>query len=304
VSPRTFERYQEIVKRRWISALGSRHLAQLTASDIKNVETDWLKTGREDKTGGLSARTVRHFHWVLTSALDEAVTLRLMPHNPARQVKPPRPQNKPIVWLEPHQLASLIEATAGERLHIPVLLAATAGLRRGEVLALKWANVDIGQGWLSVTHSLEQTKVGGLRQKSPKSGAGRTIALPTMTVEALQEHAIKQKRERLKRGPSYQDNDLVCPNTIGTYWEPRNLSRAFHAFIAKNNLPPVTFHGLRHTHFTHLLKQGVHPKVASERAGHSSISITLDVYSHAIPNMQRDAADLIDDLMRGIGSKK
>lgn len=198
----------------------------------------------------------------------------------------------------------LIEAAAGRRIYAPTLLAATAGLRRGEILALKWSNVDLNAGTVCVMHALEQTKAGGLRIKMPKSGAGRIIALPSMTVAALREHATAQKRDRLKRGKEFHNNDLVCPNTIGTFWDPRSVSRAFKLLVDKLDIPPVTFHGLRHSHISHLLQEGVHPKVASERAGHSSVSVTLDVYSHAIPDMQKDAAARIDELLRSLELRK
>jgi len=303
VSPRTFERYDEIVRQRWMPALGKRRLSELTALDIKRVETQWLTEGRADKTGGLSARTVRHFHWVLTNALDEAVRLRLLARNPARDVRPPKPQRKPIVWLAPKELAALIAASSETRVHIPVLLAATAGLRRGEVLALKWGNVDLSAGTITVAHSLENTQARGLQIKPPKSGKARTVALPALAVDALKEHATAQKKQRLKLGQKYKNFDLVCPDTRGGYWHPRNMSRVFSALVGEADIPKVTFHGLRHTHLTHLLQEGIHPKVASERAGHSSVAVTLDVYSHAIPDMQRDAADRIDDLIGGLTKK-
>jgi len=173
------------------------------------------------------------------------------------------------------------------------------GLRRGEFLALRWANVSFTSGILRVVETIEITREYGLRIKPPKSESGiRTLALPKIVSEILRAHRIIQMEERLQTGPDWSDNDLVCPNTKGRHWHPRNFHRAYRDLMNALDLPYVSPHELRHTHFTHLLQANVHPNIAKERAGHSSVAITMDIYSHVMPNMQEEAARKIDDVLR------
>lgn len=170
-------------------------------------------------------------------------------------------------------------------MYVPVLVAATTGLRRGEVFGLRWKDIDLEESVLSVSQALEQTR-SGLRFKAPKTARGRrTISLPSITVEQLREHRVEQAKERLALGLGKHSQDLVFTEVDGA---PVNIERVLRKFSQKVGvlgLPLVTFHGLRQTHITNLLKAGVHPKIASERAGHASISITLDTYSHVVPGM-------------------
>ncbi|MCP4377573.1 MAG: site-specific integrase [bacterium] len=177
---------------------------------------------------------------------------------------------------------------------MPALLAVTTGLRRGEILGLRWSDVDLAAGTLTVQQSLEQIK-DGLRFKSPKTHRSRrSLALPAMTVEALRSHRASQAEERLALGVAWEEHGLVCPRPAGAPWAPDTLSTAFAAFVRGSGMKPFRFHDLRHSHATHLLRAGVHPKVVSERLGHSSVGITLDTYSHVLPGMQQDAVRLID----------
>ena len=298
VSTRTYERYQEIVDDRLIPALGSARLSELHPLHIQETYASWLKEGRMDGKGGLSPRTVLHFHKVLYQALEQAVGWHLLTRNPCRDARAPKPRAPQIVTLSAEELVTLIDRASGTRLYVPILLAGTAGLRRGEILGLQWDDIDFDAPLLRIDRSLEQTK-NGLALKPPKTARGsRTITLPEIAIDGLRQHMVEQKKARLKLGKKYTDMGLVCPCTKGTFWEPRNMSRAFKRLIDTADLPPVTLHGLRHSHITHLLKANVHPKIASERAGHSSVAITMDVYSHAVPDMQREAAEKIDEMMR------
>jgi integrase len=299
VSARTHELYQEIVDDRLIPALGSARLSELHPLHIQETYSSWLKEGRVDGKGGLSPRTVLHFHKVLYQALEQAVKWHLLTRNPCRDARAPKPRAPHIITLSVDELVTLIDRVLGTQLYIPILLAGTAGLRRGEILGLKWGDIDFDASLLRVNRSLEQTKK-GLLLKPPKSarGGARTITLPKITVDGLRQHLVEQKKDRLRRGKEYVDLGLVCPCTKGTFWNPRNMSRVFKRLIDSTDLPPVALHGLRHSHITHLLKANVHPKIASERAGHSSVAITMDVYSHAVPDMQREAAEKIDEMMR------
>jgi integrase len=196
--------------------------------------------------------------------------------------------------LDEDETASLLSLLGESRLYMPVMLAVTTGLRRGELLALRWANIDLATGTITVVQSLEQTKE-GLRFKSPKTHRSRrSIALPAITVEALRSHRVNQAKERLSLGPVYVDHDLVCPRPGGAPWPPDMFSTAFAAFVRRSGMKPFRFHDLRHSHASHLLRAGVHPKIVSERLGHSTVGITLDTYSHVLPGMQKDAVRLLD----------
>lgn len=303
VSPKTFERYGEIVRHHLSPTLGRHQLRALRADHVQEAWTKALASGRRDGKGGLSARTVVHMHRVLSEALDQAVRSRKLSANPmaGKAVRPPRPEETEIEVLTDDELATLLRGAASHRLYRPTLLAATTGMRRGEVLALRWRDVDLAGASLKVTQSLEITKADGLRFKEPKSRAGRRpIALPAMTVEMLRKHRAAQAERRLQLGPIYSGElDLVFAKDDGQPIDPRSFSKEFGALVARiDGLPAITFHGLRHTHITQLLDAGVNPKVVSERAGHATIAITLQVYGHVLKGRQEAVAGIVDAAIR------
>ena len=298
VSRKTFERYNEIVEKHLIPAFGGLKLSALRPVHIQREWGKAQQSGRRDGKGGLSAQTIQHHHRVLSLALTYAVRLQLLSTNPAKGVVPPRVERREIAVFSDSELAALLKAIQGTRLYMPVLLASTTGLRRGEVFGLRWQDVDLENATLSVVQALEQTK-SGLRFKAPKtSRSRRKISLPELTVEALRVHKGQQAGERLALGQGKDPDDLVFTDLDGTRVNMERVSRKFSEKVRRLGLPRVTFHGLRHTHLTQLLRTGVHPKIASERAGHSSVSMTLDTYSHVIPGMQEDAAKKVDMAMR------
>lgn len=218
----------------------------------------------------------------------------LLARNPADAVEPPQPVHQEMQVLDETETATLLGEIENSRLYVPVLLAITTGLRRGEILGLRWSDVDLIKGSVMVVSSLEQT-VEGLNLKSPKTHRSRrAVALPPLAVDALRTHRAEQAAERLAIGSNYNDNGLVCPAPGGSPWRPDVFSASFTKAIRRMDIRQVRFHDLRHSHATHLLRAGVHPKVVSERLGHSSVGITLDTYSHVLPGMQQDAVKLID----------
>lgn len=299
VSPKTFERYAEIIRKHLIEAFGRQPLAKLHPLQIQAYYSDALKTGRRDGKGGLSALTVLHHHRVLKDALKQAVHWRLIAISPADAVQPPRPSEREMTVLDEKQTAALLSGAETSPLYVPILLAATTGMRRGEILALRWKDVDLDAGTVAVCQSLEQTKEGGLRFKQPKTKRGRrVVALPSLAVHALRSHKVQQAKLRLQLGAVYEGHDLVCAQPDGNLLAPGALTAGFKRLVTKLKLPPVRFHDLRHTHASQLLRQGVHPKVVSERLGHATIGITLDTYSHVMPGMQKEAAKRIDTALR------
>jgi integrase len=273
-------------------------LNKLKPAQISEAYIRALAGGRRDaKDGGLAPRTVGHMHRVLKQALSKAVRWELLSRNPADSVDPPKVEWKPVQTYDLPQTADVIETFRGRPLFIPVLLAALCGLRRGEICALRWKNVDLAGRQLSVVESLEQTKT-GLRFKSPKSGKGRTVALSETVVDELWAYRACRAQEMLRLGVGLSDEDLVIAHKDGSQIAPIYISQQWARLIAKTALARLRFHDLRHAHATHMLANGVHPKIASERLGHSKVSITLDLYSHVIPGMQADAAATVDAALK------
>jgi len=298
VSKKTAERYGEICRQHLIPALGHHKLSKLNSLHIEAYYAEAIRAGRCDGKGGLSPRTVLQHHRVLRMALQKAVRINAIARNPAGLVDAPRFEKKEMVVLDEDQLASLLNAADGTSLYIPVLIAATTGMRRGEVLALRWCDVYLDRGAVAVVRSLEQI-IGGLNFKEPKTEHGRrSIALPSVTIDALRQHKVKQAQQRLQLGLGRDDDGLVCARHDGAPRSPQSLTKEFNRLIAKLDVPKITFHGLRHSHATQLLGAGIHPKVAQERLGHSTIATTMDLYSHVTESMQEDAATRIDTIFR------
>jgi integrase len=230
---------------------------------------------------------------VLKQALKQAVRWELINRNPADAVDPPKVERTKMNTLDVPQTAELLDALRGQRVFIATVLAALCGLRRGEIAALRWRSVDLNAGSLSVIQSAEQTKA-GVRYKEPKSGRGRNVALSASVIDELKAWRVQQARELLQLGTRPTGETLICTTAAGDGIQPNSLTHEFLKAIDATALPRVRFHDLRHAHATHMLAAGVHPKVASERLGHSKVGITLDLYSHVMPGMQADAVSLVD----------
>jgi integrase len=298
VAPRTHERYAEIARKNIAPFIGSVLLTKLQPATISEAYARALAEGRRNREGGLSPRTVGHMHRVLRQCLKQAVTWNLLNRNPADSVEPPKVERKKMRTLNADEAVALLEAVRPTRMFIPVLLALTCGMRRGEIVALRWRSVDLSNAQLSVAGSTEQTRK-AVREKETKSGKDRTIALTGLAVEELRKHKIRQAEELLKLGIRQSDATYVVAQADGSLLKPNSLTHEFARFMKDKSMPPrVRFHELRHSHATHMLSSGVHPKVAQERLGHSSIAITLDLYSHVIPGMQEDAVARVDDALR------
>lgn len=298
VSPKSHERYSEIVNNFLVSELGALPLQKLAPSDIQKVYTKWATEGRRDrKPGGLSPRTRRHIHRILKSALNRAVEQQILARNPADAFKKrlPKVERREMTTLTVEQSQRLLAAIKHTRVYWPVLIALATGMRRGEVLALRWRNLDLEHSTVRVVESLEQTKTGGLRFKSPKTEKTRAITLPGFAVEELRRLKREQAQDLLKLGVRQAGATLLCARADGEPHQPRSLTHEFTYLVGRfKDLPRVRFHDLRHSHATQLLRAGVHPKIAQERLGHSTISTTLDLYSHVTDTMQEDAAAKLD----------
>jgi integrase len=302
VSPKTHERYGEIVNNYLIPALGNLPLAKLAPINIQHAYNGWATGGRQDgKPGGLSPRSRRHIHRILKSALSRAVEQQVLARNPADAFRKrlPKVERHEMVTLTAEQAARLLDAIKHTRVYRPVLIALATGMRRGEVLAVRWRNIDLERATVRVVESLEQTKGGVLRFKAPKTEKARAITLPAFAVEELRRLKREQAEELLALGIRQSGETLVCARADGDPHQPRSLTHEFTYLVRRlKAIPRVRFQDLRHSHATQLLLAGVHPKVAQERLGHSTISTTLDLYSHVTETMQEDAAVELDTAFR------
>ena len=311
VRPSTFDSYRRIVERRIVPSLGLVQLQHVSGDQLTAVYGDWLAHGRcargkRDKQAGtgLSPRTVKLAHTVLRLALADAVRWGLLMRNPADQADPPKAERnrQAMQTWTPEQLGQFLDSRRDDRLLALWRLIAMTGERRGEALGLRWPNVDLEAARISIRRTA--LEVGGkMIDGEPKTDKSRrNIALDTATVAVLDAHRKRQVTERLALGPAYQDNGLVFCREDGTPMHPDNVSKTFKRLAKAAGLPQIRLHDLRHSHATHCLEAGVHAKVVSERLGHSTVAMTLDVYSHAVPAMEEDAAAKVAALVLGVVS--
>jgi integrase len=199
--------------------------------------------------------------------------------------------------IDEDQIAWLIEAAHGTRLYIPILLAVSAGLRRGEILAAAWANLVLVHDTLRITRSVEQTKQHVIF-KEPKSKRSRRVILPSFVMEALDAHRKSQLDLHRLLGNGYQDGDLICPCPDGSLWTPSAFTSAYRSLLKRRGLQGPNFHALRHSHASLLLSNGVDLKEVGHRLGHSRASFTLDTYVHLLPGQDQGAAQRVDTILR------
>ncbi len=291
IRPRTFFQYTQVVNEYLIPSIGKIKLRDLRSDQIQLLYTTKLKEGK-------SQRTVLLIHAILHGALKQALRLGLIDRNPAEAVIRPKYRRKEMTALTGVEARILLETVKGSRLEGLFWLAITTGLREGEILGLKWSDLNWETQRLNVQRQLNRLAGKGLVFSEPKSEAGkRMVVLPAVTVTKLQVHRVVQGYERLFAGSNWQENDLIFPSILGTPLDPRNLYRDFKAVLRQAGLPDIRFHDLRHTAASLLLQQGVHPKVVQELLGHSDIALTLNTYSHVLPGIQEKAAQSLDDLL-------
>ncbi len=290
VRQRTYEEYEGIAWRHLLPAIGRVKLSRLTPGHVRGLY-------REKLDAGLAPRTVQYIHRTLTKALKQAVADGMIPRNVCAAVKPPQPRKAEIAPLSRDQARTLLEAVRGDRLEAILTVAVTAGLREGEILALRWEDVDLEAGRLQVRRTASEARTGRIYEP-PKSGKGRSVKLSQKATQALRAHRKRQLEERLEKAGLWSDHGLVFPSEAGTPMGARNLQRAFKIRLRRAGLPERTrFHDLRHTCATLLLSRNVHPKFVQELLGHASIKLTLDTYSHVTPGMDGGTDSAMDDAL-------
>ena len=299
VSPRSYQRYEELALKNIAPLLGEITLTQLRAEHISQAYAKAIESGRRNGKGGLSPRTIHHMHRVLRQALAQAMKWDKLIKNPCDMLAKndrPKIEKKSVVTLDPAATMKMLSAARESRLFVPMLLGSMCGVRRGEIAALVWDDVRWDQEQLTVRNSIEQTK-SGCREKETKGSKCRTIAMPSLLIEDLKTWRVRQAQEFLRLGMRPDGNTRIITKADGSSPTPQSLTDMVSKFMKRRGLS-VRLHGLRHSHASHLLAENVHPKIVQERLGHYSIAITMDIYSHLMPNMQADAAAKVDAALR------
>jgi len=301
---RTQESYTSIIERHLIPALGKISLIDLQAQNIQSYYAKKLAEGRADGKGGLSPRSVVYHHRILSKALDYAVKMGLVVRNVAKVVEPPRVARVTMQTLSPEEVSRFLDVARDTDYYVYFATLLYTGLRRGELLALRWRNLDLGSGKLSVVETAYKLGNGRYRIKEPKTPQSRrTVILPPSLVELLKVYRFDQELLRIQLGISLNVDDFVFIRPDGSPINPSAITLAFRRIIKKAGLKGIRIHDLRHTHATLMLKAGIHPKVVSERLGHANIGITLDIYSHVLPGLQEAAAEKFDSIFE-VGDNK
>jgi integrase len=291
VRPKTFDSYEWLVRKHIAPALGRVKLKTLTSAHIQGFYRSKLEAG-------LSPRTVQYLHVVLHRALKQALRWGLVPRNVSEAVDPPKVRREEIRPLSSDQARRLLEAASGDRFEALYALAIHCGLRQGELLGLRWEDVDLEAGTLHVRRTLNLAK-DGPKFTAPKTAKSRRqIRLTAGAVAALRRHHDRQFEESTRLTGLWQDYGLIFATTIGTPINPRNLTvRSFKPLLKRAGLPDKRFHDLRHTCATLLLRRSVHPKLVQELLGHATIAVTLDTYSHLVPGMGDQAANAMESVL-------
>ena len=286
----TYERYEQISRMHIVPMLGGVKLKALSPTHVRGLY--------KEKLSSLSPRTIQYIHVTLHKALKQAVRDGLIPRNATEAVKPPQVPREEISPMSPEQVKMLLDAASGDRLEALYVLAVHSGLRQGELLGLKWDDIDLEAGALHVRRALTTAR-GGPRLAAPKTkGSRRRVSLTGAAAEALKGHLECQLEEIDRAGSLWQENGLVFASEASAPLDRRDVtSRRFKPLLERAGLPHFRFHDLRHTCATLLLTQNVNPKVVSEMLGHSSIAITLDTYSHVLPTMQDSAARALEEAL-------
>lgn len=298
LGPRTAEGYESIIRCHISPSLGNITLTRVKPEHIQQYYSEKLNSGRYDGKGELSRTTVSHHHTCLHRALKMALRWGLIKNNPADAVTAPRPQRTEMKTMNEKDLSIFLESAKETPYYVLFYLALYTGMRRSELLALRWSDVDLLLCQIYVSRSLHRLRTGDLVFREPKSAAGRRmVALPPSIALLMQKHKDELESQRSILGLALADNDLVFSNIEGKPLLPDTVSHAWMKVIKRAGLDGIRLHDARHSHASLLLKQGVHPKVVQERLGHATISTTLDLYSHVTPSLQQAAAEGFDRML-------
>jgi len=289
LAPGTAEGYEHIMLRHLVPSLGNIILTQLKPEHLQRYYSEKL-------SGGLSAQTVRHHHTALHKALQTAVEWGLLSRNVADAVKPPHVEHPEMQTWGEDDIIRFLEAANATPYYALFYTALFTGMRRSELLALRWCDVDLLLCQVYVSRSLHVLRGGKVVFSSPKTAKGRRmIALTPSTTLILREHREKQAAQWAMLGIPLTDEALIFSDLEGDPLLPNTVTHAWIKLVRRIGIKPIRFHDARHSHASLMLKQGAHPKIVQERLGHASIQITLDTYSHVAPGLQEAAANRFDE---------
>jgi integrase len=270
--------------------LGRVRLQDLTTLAVERAYHDLTKQG-------LAPKTVRNTHMVLRRALADAERLGLIVRNPAASARPPASVHTEQSTWTAAELNTFLVSVSNHRLFASFVLSATTGLRRGELLGLRWRDLDLAAGRLKVRHTITTVDGRPIESTTKTNKSRRLVALDAVTVAVLERHAEDQEAERLSAGSAWRETGLVFTEADGAALNPDLYSKLFTRLVGQANVPSIRLHDLRHTHATLALEAGVHPKIVSDRLGHATVGITLDLYSHVSPSLDEAAAETIAALL-------
>jgi len=296
ITARTAARYRELVENQIVPHIGAMMLQKVRPLHVEQWHTDLRTKGRADGKGGIAPRTIGHAHRVLSSALNDAAENDLVLRNVLQSKSPPKvPDDEMIIVQDVPTFIATIKAN-GRALYVPAMVSLFTGMRRSEILALKWGRVDFDRNIIKVQEALEFTKAHGIRFKPPKSKAGRRdITLPDILVDVLRDYRKAQLELRMKLGTGkLHDNDLLFADIDGAPLSPNAVSAAWSDYAKQIGMPEVTFHALRHTHASQLIDAGVDIVTISKRLGHAKPDITLRIYAHLFRKDDGKAAAAIN----------
>jgi integrase len=283
----SYRLYERFTHTYIIPRLGNVKLEKLKPAHIQTLYSSMAET--------LKPTTIHKVHKILKASLDQAVKFGYIKQNPALYVEKPKETKAEIqVWTE-GQVQHFLQLTKKSRYHIAFLLAVTTGMRRGEILGLRWQDIDFEERTLSIRQTLSaQNK---LMATAKTKSSQRSIHLDEHTMEELKQHRLRILKEKMRQGEAYNDHDLVCCTVTGKPTSNENFWQVWTGYLKQSGLPHIRFHDLRHTHATLMLKAGIHPKIVAERLGHANVNITLNTYSHVVKGMQQEAADVIGSML-------
>lgn len=292
ISLNTYQIYRNLLDHHILPKIGDIRLQKLTAEHIQSLYA-------YEQKRGLAVETVRTIHRMLHRALRDAVNWERVSYNVCDRVKPPRAVKYEPRLLGKEQALCLLEAARGTWLEAVLTLAVTTGMRQGEILGLKWQDIDFQEGSLQIQRSISRIGRFGLVEHGTKTEKSkRKIFLPDFVLEILMQYKGLQAEQKTKAGDAWKEQDIVFSNNKGGFTEPFTLIRRFKQLLKKAELPDIRFHDLRHSAATILLEMGVHPKLVQELLGHSNISQTMDRYSHVLPSMQREMMRQLDQFFK------
>lgn len=300
VKPTTASAYEGIIRLHIAPYIGRISLQKLRPEDLDDLYVRLLADGKHTDNGGLSAKSVRNVHAALQSALSDAARRGIVTHNVADIAAPPsisRNRRAMTVW-NAQYLRTFLDAVADHDLYALFWLAASTGMRRGELAGLRWSDVDLDAARLIVQRQIVSVEYQMIETDLKTAASRRTIDLDAGTVTVLRSHRRQQLERQMLTGNRH-DEGLVFATTDGTPTHPDLISKTFNRIVARLDVPRIRLHDLRHTHATLLLQGGVNPKVVTERLGHANVAFTMSVYQHVIPGMQAAAANMFGATVLG-----